>query len=68
MDLKTSSVSETSDPYLAPSKSTDLIKPKDGSDKDTTAIVKDNEGNEKWKKLFYNFHSNPFYNLSFSYN
>lgn len=48
MDLKTSSISETSDPYLAPSKSTDLIKPKDGLEKDTSSMAKNNEGNKKY--------------------
>ncbi|KAM7344815.1 histamine transporter isoform 1-T6 [Cochliomyia hominivorax] len=50
MDLKTSSISETSDPYLAPSKSTDLIRPKDGLEKDTTSIIKDNEEYKVYKR------------------
>ncbi|XP_037827907.1 feline leukemia virus subgroup C receptor-related protein 2 [Lucilia sericata] len=50
MDLKTSSISETSDPYLAPSKSTDLIKPKDGLEKDTSSIAKANEEYKVYKR------------------
>lgn len=45
MDLKTSSISEISDPYIPPSKSTDLIKPKDGLEKETSAAAPNNEGN-----------------------
>ena len=44
MDLKTSSTSEISDPYISTSKSTDLIKPKDGMDKHLPPIQQNIEG------------------------
>lgn len=47
MDLKTSSISEISDPYIPSSKSTDLIKPKDALEKEASSTAPNNEGNNK---------------------
>lgn len=44
MDLKTSSISEISEPYISTSRSTDLIRPKDGTDKHLPPVQLNIEG------------------------
>lgn len=50
MDLKTSSISEISDPYISTSKSTDLIKPKDGFEKEPSSVAHNNEEFKVYKR------------------
>ncbi|XP_073847578.1 histamine transporter [Musca autumnalis] len=50
MDLKTSSISEISDPYIPSSKSTDLIKPKDALEKEASSTAPNNEEFKVYKR------------------